>query len=117
MQAAKTTPVSTKRLGKATIPGLPYENRDGSPLNIDTDYFGKKRSKTNPTAGPFENPDTGTLRLRACLEIRGVTVLNRRLACSACRFHDETGETPVQLGFSKHTLRRVLLPDFPDNRW
>jgi len=47
-----------------------------------------------------------TKGLRACLEIRGVTVLNRRLACSACRFHDETGETPVQLGFSKHTLSR-----------
>jgi hypothetical protein len=31
---------------------------------IDTDYFGKKRSTTNPTAGPFENPDTGALRLR-----------------------------------------------------
>jgi hypothetical protein len=60
----KTTPVTTKMLGKAKVPGLPYENRDGTPLTIDTDYFGKKRNPTNPTAGPFENPDTGILRLR-----------------------------------------------------
>jgi hypothetical protein len=35
-----------------------------------------------------------------CFEIRGAAVLNRRLACSPCGFHDGTGETPVQLGFS-----------------
>ena len=50
-----TTPlVTSELLGKAKIPGLPYENADGSPLKIDSDYFGKKRNERNPTTGPFE---------------------------------------------------------------
>jgi hypothetical protein len=56
--------VTTKLLGKALIPGQAYENPDGSPLKIDTDYFGKKRNKANPSAGPFENPGDGKLTLR-----------------------------------------------------
>ena len=46
--------VTTERLGKAAIPGLPYEKPDGSPYRLDTDYFGKKRSAANPFPGPFE---------------------------------------------------------------
>ena len=61
---APTRLVDTARLGKAKISGLPYENADGSPLVIDIDYFGKKRSPTAPSAGPFENPGTGELKLR-----------------------------------------------------
>ena len=56
--------VTTELLGKAKIPGLPYENPDGSPLKLDTDYFGKPRSAANPTPGPFENPGTGPLTLK-----------------------------------------------------
>ncbi|MHC4658169.1 MAG: right-handed parallel beta-helix repeat-containing protein [Planctomycetota bacterium] len=56
--------VTTKLLGKAMIPGQAYENPDGSPLKIDTDYFGKKRNKANPSAGPFENPAEGRLSLK-----------------------------------------------------
>jgi alpha-N-arabinofuranosidase len=56
--------VTTKLLGKALIPGQAYENPDGSPLKIDTDYFGKKRNDKNPTAGPFENPGEGRLSLK-----------------------------------------------------
>ncbi len=37
---------------------------DGTPLKIDTDYFGKKRNETNPSAGPFENPGEGKLKLK-----------------------------------------------------
>ncbi len=59
-----TALVTTALLGKARIPGLAYENPDGSPLKVDTDYFGKRRSKTNPTPGPFENPGQGDLRLK-----------------------------------------------------
>jgi alpha-N-arabinofuranosidase len=51
--------VTTELLGKAKISGLPYENPDGSPLKIDTDYFGKKRSATHTSPGPFEHPVTG----------------------------------------------------------
>jgi len=56
--------VTTERLGKATIPNLPYEQADGSPIRINTDYFGKKRNESNPTPGPFENPETGPIRLK-----------------------------------------------------
>ncbi len=63
-EKAATRLVNTELLGKAKIPGLPYENADGSPVVIDSDYFGKKRSLTAPSAGPFENPGKGELRLR-----------------------------------------------------
>ena len=53
--------VTTKLLDKAVIPALPYENVDGSPVRIDTDYFGKPRNAANPTAGPFEAPEGGKL--------------------------------------------------------
>jgi alpha-L-arabinofuranosidase len=48
--------VTTELLGNAVIPDLPFENPDGSPIRIDTDYFGNKRDTTNPFPGPFENP-------------------------------------------------------------
>ncbi|MEI6785859.1 MAG: hypothetical protein WCQ21_33655, partial [Verrucomicrobiota bacterium] len=47
-------PVTTERLGKAAVPGVAYENPDGTPCLIKTDYFGQKRSQTNPFPGPFE---------------------------------------------------------------
>jgi alpha-N-arabinofuranosidase len=56
--------VTTFLLGKAAIPDLPYEQPDGSPIRVDTDYFGKSRSKSNPTPGPFENPGQGALTLK-----------------------------------------------------
>ena len=64
VQRANTVPVTTALLGKAKIAGLAYENADGSPLKVDTDYFGKKRNAANPTAGPFENPGSGPLNLK-----------------------------------------------------
>jgi alpha-N-arabinofuranosidase len=56
--------VTTGLLGKAAIPNLPYERPDGSPVRVDTDYFGKPRSAANPTPGPFENPGQGHLTLK-----------------------------------------------------
>jgi alpha-N-arabinofuranosidase len=56
--------VTTDLLGKAAIPKLGYEQPDGTPIRITTDYFGKRRSKTNPTPGPFENPGHGNLQLK-----------------------------------------------------
>lgn len=56
--------VTTALLGKAAIPDLPYEQPDGSPISIDTDYFGKTRNKANPTPGPFEQPGQGNLKLK-----------------------------------------------------
>jgi len=51
--------VTTEVLGKAKVPNLPYENGDGSPVRIDTDYFGKQRDAANPFPGPFERPADG----------------------------------------------------------
>ncbi|MBI3851805.1 MAG: carbohydrate-binding protein [Verrucomicrobia bacterium] len=60
----ETTFVTTKLLGEARIPKLPYVNPDDSPLKIDTDYFGKRRNSSQPTPGPFENPGQGKLKLK-----------------------------------------------------
>jgi alpha-N-arabinofuranosidase len=61
---AVTKLVTTERLGKARVAGVSYENADGSPLQVDTDFFGKARSRARPTAGPFEQPGAGPLALR-----------------------------------------------------
>ena len=57
-------PVTAGRLGKAAIPGLPFENADGTPVLIDTDYFGKKRPAANPFPGPFEIAKDGKQSLK-----------------------------------------------------
>ncbi len=61
---ARTAPVTTEMLGKAQVPGLGYENPDGSPLKIDKDYFGKPRNATTPSPGPFESPGSGSQSLK-----------------------------------------------------
>jgi len=58
------TLVTTERLGKASIPNLPYEQPDGSGIHVNTDYFGKPRNESNPAPGPFENPGTGRIVLK-----------------------------------------------------
>ena len=45
--------VTTELLGRAKIPDLPYEQPDGSPYRIDTDYYGKKRDGGGVSPGPF----------------------------------------------------------------
>jgi len=51
--------VTTEMLGKAIIPDLPYEDPDGKPYRIETDYFGNKRNTKNPCPGPFNEPYEG----------------------------------------------------------
>ena len=46
------------------MPREAFENPDGTSLKIDTDYLGNKRSMTNPSAGPFENPGNGALKIK-----------------------------------------------------
>jgi alpha-L-arabinofuranosidase len=64
LKQANTVLVTTALLGKARVPGLLYENADGSALKLNTDYFGKKRGKAPPSPGPFENPDAASRSLR-----------------------------------------------------
>jgi alpha-N-arabinofuranosidase len=51
-------------LGKAGIPDLGYEQADGTPIWVDTDYFGKKRNQRTPSPGPFEKPGKGLMRIK-----------------------------------------------------
>lgn len=60
----KTKLITTELLEKTKMPREGYENSDGSPLIIDTDYFGNERATTNPSAGPFENPRKGLHMLK-----------------------------------------------------
>jgi alpha-N-arabinofuranosidase len=52
--------VTTKLLGRARVPNLPYVQPDDSPLKVDRDYFGRGRSRSRPMPGPFEKQATGT---------------------------------------------------------
>jgi len=51
--------VTSDILPNALIPDLPYVNPDGSPIIINTDYFGTKRNIDNPSPGPFEITSSG----------------------------------------------------------
>jgi hypothetical protein len=64
VEKAATRMVNTELLGKAKVSGLAYENADGSALAVDTDYFGKARKAAGPSAGPFEDPGQGTVKLK-----------------------------------------------------
>lgn len=60
---AATQRVTTGLLGLARIPKLGFENADGSELILNTDFAGKPRSETRPTAGPFEKPGQGEVKI------------------------------------------------------
>jgi len=60
----KTHFITTEQLGKAKVPKQAFENQDGTQIKIDMDYFGNKRSESNPSSGPFENPAKGEIRLK-----------------------------------------------------
>ena len=47
-KSLKNSLITTQNLGKAMIPDQSYENPDGSPIKIDTDYQGVKRVRKDP---------------------------------------------------------------------
>ncbi|WP_428939393.1 right-handed parallel beta-helix repeat-containing protein [Fontivita pretiosa] len=53
--------ITSELLGKASIPQAAYEQPDGTPIQINTDYFGQPRSATNPAPGPFEDVADGLI--------------------------------------------------------
>lgn len=63
LKDASTRVVTTELLGNAKVPGVAYENADGSPLRINRDFLGKKRD-VSPTPGPFEQLPKGSLNLK-----------------------------------------------------
>jgi hypothetical protein len=56
--------ITTKMLGKAKVSDQTFDNPNGTPLKVDTDYFSKKRNDDNPIAGPFEISRKGRLFLK-----------------------------------------------------
>jgi alpha-N-arabinofuranosidase len=60
--------VTTELLGTAIVANCPFENRDGSPITIDTDYFGKPRDPVNPGAGPFAGLKPGRHEIKVWLK-------------------------------------------------
>ena len=56
----QTETITTEKLGKAKLPKQFYEQPDGQAIIINTDYFGRVRSK-NPTPGPFEQIKEGEM--------------------------------------------------------
>jgi hypothetical protein len=61
---AKCRLVTTELLGRAKIPNQAFTNPDGTPLAVDTDYFGNKRDGKNPFPGPFEISKGGTQTIK-----------------------------------------------------
>jgi hypothetical protein len=60
----KVKMINTVVLGKAAIPKARFDNPDGSPLTIDIDYLGNKRSDDTNFAGPISNLETGKIVLK-----------------------------------------------------
>jgi hypothetical protein len=54
--------VTTDLLERAVIPDVAYEDFDGTPLSVDTDYFGAPRG-TNPTPGPIESATSEPIKV------------------------------------------------------
>lgn len=57
-----TEVIDTKKLGVPRLTEVPYENPDGTPITIDLDLFGNKRSD-DPTPGPIEGLETGKVKI------------------------------------------------------
>jgi hypothetical protein len=56
--------ITTDVLGKAIIPDVAFEQPDGTPYRLDTDYFGNKRNGENPAPGPFCLQSDGALSFK-----------------------------------------------------
>ncbi len=56
--------VTTELLGKPAVTGEPYEQGNGKPYQLDTDYFGNRRSASGPSPGPFQLSGDKDIRLK-----------------------------------------------------
>lgn len=63
-EIANTNLITTKILGSTVISEACYENPDGSPIVINSDYSGNERNPDHPTPGPFENLSAGENSIR-----------------------------------------------------
>jgi len=56
--------VTSELLGTSTVTGASFEQGDGKPYLLDTDYFGNKHPVSGPSAGPFELSRVQSLRVK-----------------------------------------------------
>lgn len=47
----------------AKLTTYPFENPDGTPFVLDTDFWGKERSAVTPSVGPFETLSGNRIRV------------------------------------------------------
>jgi hypothetical protein len=57
-------PVTSGLLGVAKVPEQRWENRDGSDLVINKDYFGNPRDESKPVPGPFTSLKKGLVSVK-----------------------------------------------------
>lgn len=55
--------VTTGLLGRAVVPGLPFEAADRSELRVNTDFLGRRRNPANPFPGPLERAASGPMEI------------------------------------------------------
>jgi len=60
----KRAVVTTASLGKAKVPDAAFEQPDGTPYRLDTDYFARPRDPRKLSPGPFRFPGGKALRLK-----------------------------------------------------
>jgi alpha-N-arabinofuranosidase len=51
--------VTSELLGRTAVPNLAFVNPDGSPYQLDRDFFGKPHHKNHPRPGPFAEATRG----------------------------------------------------------
>lgn len=63
LSSFETKRVNTDRLGKAKLPKQAFDQPDGSPIEVDTDYLGTPRSQ-HPTPGAIEHVEKGNMKIK-----------------------------------------------------
>lgn len=63
LSAVPTSLVTTARLGTTIVSEAVFEQSDGTPYVIDTDFTGNKRKQSQPRVGPFEDLEAGSREL------------------------------------------------------
>ena len=61
LKQVKTCAVNTDMLGQTFISEALFENPDGTPFFLKTDFFGRVRNERQPVPGPFEGKIDGVV--------------------------------------------------------
>lgn len=64
VENVKTAIVTTNRLGSTIVSEAVFEQYDGTPYYLNTDFLGEKRNENNPKVGPIEMIKAGENKIR-----------------------------------------------------